>query len=110
MAVATNRRVILRGVSLEPSVDGGIRHMARAGVFDEVSLGGNWTNSSAVRYLGSDMSDTSRAAIPQVILLEREVRRDGGRGLVVGPEHEIGRYIGIDKINSWLEHGAPLAR
>jgi len=84
--------------------------MARSGVFDEGSLGGNWTNSSVVRYLGADMSDTSRAASPQVILLEREVRRDGGRGLRIWPEREIGRYVGIDKTNSWLEHGAPLPR
>jgi hypothetical protein len=95
---------------LEPSVEGGLRHLALLGAFDEVSLGGNWTNSAVVRYLGSDMSDHQRALIPQVVLLEREVRRDGPEMLVVGPERELGRYIGAARIAAWVRNGAPLPR
>lgn len=106
-AGAAGQRFVLHGVSLEPSVDGGIKHLARFGVFDEISVGGNWTNSAVVRYLGGDMSNRDRAAIPQVVLLEREVRQEGSRSLLVGPEHELGRYVGTGQISAWVARGAP---
>jgi hypothetical protein len=40
-AASSGRHFISRGVSLEPSVEGGLRHLALLGPFDEVSLGGN---------------------------------------------------------------------
>jgi hypothetical protein len=108
-ATATGREFIARGVSLEPSVDDGLRHLSLFGIFDEVSLGGNWTNSAVVRYLGGTIGGTRATAIPQVILLEREVTRDASR-LVVGDEREIGRYIGTKEISTWVRGGAPLPR
>jgi hypothetical protein len=109
-ATSSGRRFISRGVSLEPSIEGGLRHLALFGPFDEVSLGGNWTNSAVVRYLGGDMSNHDRAVIPQVVVLEREVQQDGRESLQVGPEREIGRYMGTDKISGWVRTGAPLPR
>ena len=109
-AASSGRTFVSRGVSLAPSVEGGIRHLALFGPFDEVSLGGNWTNSAVVRYLGGDMSNQQRAAIPQVIVLERDVQRDGGSMLLVGPEREIARYIGGNKIADWVRSGTPLPR
>ena len=106
---SSGRHLVTRGVSLDESVAEGIRHLATLGTFDEISVGGNWTNSSVVRYLGNDMSDHDRAAIPQVVLLEREVRLSAG-DLVIGPEREIGRYMGTDRIRSWVRSGAPLPR
>lgn len=109
-AATSGQTVTMRGVSLEPSVEGGFRHLAGAGVFDEVSVGGNWTNSAVVQYLGGDMTNHERAAIPQVVVIERDVRQDPPEGLWVGAEHEIGRYVGLREINTWLGHGAPLPR
>jgi len=108
-AGANGQRFILRGVSLEPGVDDGIRDLALFGVFDEISVGGNWTNAAVVTYLGPDMSNGERAAIPQVVLLERQVSLEGPKSLSVGPEREIGRYIGR-QISSWVDRGAPLPR
>ena len=108
-AAATGRRFISRGVSLEPSVDGGLRHIAMLGSFDEVSVGGNWTNSAVVRYLGANIGASRSTAIPQVILLEREIRQGDG-SLQVSAEREMGRYIGIGEIEEWVRRGAPLAR
>jgi hypothetical protein len=93
-AAVTGRRFISRGVSLEPSVDSGLRHIAMLGSFDEVSVGGNWTNSAVVRYLGANIGTSRSTSIPQVILLERE----------------IGRYIGGRDIEEWVRRGAPLPR
>jgi hypothetical protein len=107
---SSGRHLVTRGVSLEPSVEGGLRHLALLGAFDEVSLGGNWTNSAVVHYLGGDLGDRQRAVVPQVVLLEREVRQDGTRSLVVGPEREVGRFVGTGDIGAWVRRGAPLPR
>ena len=108
-ASESGRAFLSRGVSLEPSVEGGMRHLALLGPFDEVSVGGNWTNSAVVRYLGPNMGDSRRASVPQVVLLEREVRHENS-GLEVGPEREIGRFVGGGEIDAWVRRGAPLPR
>ena len=108
-AAASGRRFISRGVSLEASVDAGLRHLALLGAFDEVSVGGNWTNSAVVRYLGGNFGAGTGATIPQVVLLEREVQLVGDTSLVVGPEKEIGRYKGTGEIAAWVRRGAPIA-
>jgi hypothetical protein len=108
---ASGRQFISRGVSLEPSVDGGLKHLALLGPFDEVSVGGNWTNSAVVRYLGNNIGpDRPHAVIPQVVLLERDIREDDNRHLDVGPERELGRYIGTDEISAWVARGAPIPK
>ena len=68
------QQLVLRGVSLDPEVDAGIRDLARVGSFNEISVGGNWTNSAIVHYFGGDMGRAyPKASIPQVIVLERDV-------------------------------------
>src|ERR1043165_2136648 len=57
-AAESGRHFLSRGVSLEPLVEDGIRHLALLGSFDEVNVGGNWTNSAVVRYLGPNLSDS----------------------------------------------------
>src|SRR5688572_20570373 len=74
-AIARGFRFVAHGVSIEPTVQGGMRHLARLGTFDEVSVGGNWGNSAVVRYLSGDSRD-SLQRIPQVVLVEREARSD----------------------------------
>jgi hypothetical protein len=105
---ATGREFIARGVSLEPSVEDGLNHLSLFGSFDEVSLGGNWTNSAVVRYIGGNI-DSATSGIPLVVLLEREVT-PGHNKLLVGPEHEIGRFVGTAEIGNWVRRGAPLPR
>jgi len=105
---STNRGFLMRGVSIEPLVEDGIRHLSRLAPFDEVSVGGNWTNSAVVRYLGVHDGRVSDSPIPELIILEREVRSDGYRMLEVGPERELNRFVGIDKIKGWVAAGAPL--
>ena len=105
--VTTHRTFIARGVSLDPSVDGGIRHLALLGPFDEIAVGGNWTNSAVIRYLGGDIGTNRSTAIPQVVLLERDVTQAAER-LQVSPEREIAQFIGTKEIGDWVHRGAPL--
>ncbi len=94
----------------EPTPEGGVQHLALLGSFDEISVGGNWTNSSVIRYLGPTIGQDRTTSIPQVVLLAREVSQLGDTVLQVGPEHEIGRFIGIGAIESWVARGAILPR
>jgi hypothetical protein len=103
-ASASGRRLIMRGVSLEPGIDDGIAHLATFGRFDEISVGGNWTNSTALRYLGSDIGENPKSVIPQVVLLEREVTQET-QHLSVGPERELARFAGAS-IRDWVARGA----
>jgi hypothetical protein len=105
----SGREFVSRGVSLEPSVQGGMRHLALLGFFDEVSVGGNWTNSAVVRYLGPTLGQSRRSGIPQVVVLEREVLRNDTT-YQISPEREIARYVGTDEIGAWVRQGAPLPR
>ncbi len=107
---SSGRGLVTRGVSIEPSVEGGMRHLSRLGAFDEVSVGGNWTNSAVVRYLGADDGRVSDSPIPELILLERTVRSDNTRMLQVGPERELARFVGLDRIKDWVARGAPLPK
>jgi hypothetical protein len=102
----SGRHLILRGVSLDPEIADGVRDLATVGTFDEINVGGNWTNSAVVHYLGGDMGRAySKASVPQVIVLEREVDNQI-TALHVGPEHELARYIGTTEIWNWARHGA----
>jgi len=114
LAVATHLQqmnLVTRGVSLDTDVEEGRRDLATLGAFDEVSLGGNWTNSSVVRYLGPTMSTGNpKGGIPQVVVLEREVTRDGASSMSIGPERELARFIGMADIPAWVTAGTPLPK
>src|SRR5215831_12326226 len=86
-------------------IGAGLRDLALVGDFDEISVGGNWTNSAVVHYLGGDMGSMyPKASVPQVIVLEREVD-DQITALHVGPEHELTRYVGTTEIWRWARQG-----
>lgn len=108
-AAASGREFVSRGVSLEPAVEAGIEQLSRLGPFDEISVGDNWTNSTVVRYLGTDIGPTRTTSIPQVILLEREVTRESTR-IQIGAEREIARFVGTAEIGDWVKRGAPLPK
>ncbi len=105
-SATTGRSVIMRGVSLAPTVSLGMRHLSLFSGFDEVSVGGNWTNSAVLRYLGNDIGG-GRGSVPQLIILERDVE-ETMTTLHVSPEREIARFNGVDEIGDWVHRGAPL--
>jgi hypothetical protein len=108
-AKATKHSLVMRGVSLTPSISEGVKELVAFGTFDEVSVGGNWTNMAAVRYLGPTMSATPNASIPQVVVLEREITQTGGERLEIGPEREIARLHGASEMLDWIKQGTPVA-
>jgi hypothetical protein len=101
------QRLVMRGVSLEPRPEDGLRDMADLGRFDELSVGGNWTNLAVVRYLGPVMG-IPHSGIPQIVLLEREIIHDDAAKLTVGEERELRRIEGTADILAWIKRGAPI--
>jgi len=108
-AIATSRKLVTRGVSLEPLVRDGLVDLGHLGAFDEISVGGNWTNSAVVRYLGPVMGQSNpESSIPQVVLLERDVTLTDQARLEIGPERPLRRFVGTRDIETWIRSGAPI--
>lgn len=91
------------GVALDWEVEEGLRFLKKFGAFDEVSLGGNWGNDSAIKYIWRD--HPGRAAVPQVIVLEREIE-EAPRTTEITREVVLRRINGITEIESWVANGA----
>lgn len=102
---SAGRRVSVTGVSIDWSARDGLAYLEGFGAFDEVVAGRNWFNSAATRYIWQ--APGARSAIPQVVLVERTVS-PGARGVEVGAERELGRFVGADEIREWVARGAPL--
>lgn len=102
---SAGRRVSVTGVSIDWSAREGLAYLEGFGAFDEVVAGRNWFNSAVTRYVWQ--APGARPTIPQVVLVERTVSA-GARGVQVGAERELGRFVGGDEIKAWVARGAPL--
>jgi hypothetical protein len=89
-AVEDGMTFVSIGVSLDRSIDGGVRLLQRFGPFDEISVGRSWINGAALKYLWQDLP--GRASVPQILVLERQV--DYGRWVEVREERARYRRIG----------------
>ena len=103
-ARAEGKQFRVIGVALDIDPEVGLAFLRRFGKFDELTLGGNWMNQDAVRYIWRDMP--YRPSVPQVVLLEREIVK-GKTVVTVSPEREVRRLTGSDEIRRWGEAGAP---
>jgi hypothetical protein len=74
------------------------------GQFDQLVLGGNWTNLAIERYVWRDPQGVP--SMPQILVIERTV--------TVGPRMSfsepklVRRVMGGKEIPDWVEHGAPI--
>lgn len=110
------------GVSTDWEADQGVGYLLRGewegtsldfGAWDEISVGRNWGNTLAVRYM-QKLSDGCpekpiELGIPQMFLLERTARdwREDGR-FRHGDEKLLLQLCGADEIAAWVEEGAPI--
>jgi hypothetical protein len=98
------------GTALDWSLEAGLDHLRKFGPFDEISLGYNWANSSAIKYLSEDTAGLP--AIPQVVVVRRKIatvdQGDGAVRYVIEEEHVLARKVGAIEINKWVEETVPL--
>ncbi len=93
------------GAALDWSVKEGIEFLEEVGPFDEVIVGKTWSNLAAVDYMWADTA--SFTALPQVVLIEREVINTANR-MVFSPNVIMARYVGAKTVADWVDAGAPL--
>lgn len=93
------------GVSLDWSTDDGLEFLRGNGPFDQLVVGGNWTNLAAEHFIWRDAA--TEPAIPQIIVLERTVTQQAR--LTFSSPRVLHRVMGGDEIPTWARAGAPVA-
>jgi hypothetical protein len=103
-AATTGARVTTVGIAVDQSARTGLDVLGQIGEFDEIIVGGGLLNLGAVRYVVGDLA--ARVAVPQVLIVSRDVGREGGV-LTVGPDSVERRLIGTRAIARWSERITP---
>ncbi len=96
-AVAQGIAFRVVGIAISRDVRSGLDHLEKVGPFHEIAAGARWHNL-AMRYVQEVAPGLE--ATPQLILLDW--RPDSVRPLL--------RWIGVDKMERWVEAGMPLPR
>lgn len=102
--VAQGKQFSAVGISLDWKPAEALAFLERFGSFDQVSLGRNWTNDSALRYIWKDLP--GEPVVPQILVIERYVETTPS--IDIRDERVVKRIAGADQIATWVEQGAPL--
>ena len=93
------------GVANDWSVPVAAAFLEEVGPFDQVVLGGNWTNVAIERFVWRD--STGVPEMPQVLVFERTVTPTD-RGIVFSDWRLLRRVKGMTEIPEWVKAGAPV--
>lgn len=101
---AQARRVQFRAhaVSLDWKPAEAMAFLAHFGAFDEISIGSNWLNDGALRYIWRDLP--SEPAVPQLVIVRRQIEKGGA--VRVRDERVVRRLLGTEQITRWVHGGA----
>jgi hypothetical protein len=92
------------GVATDWSTASGVKFLSDNAPFDQLVIGGNWTNLAVEHYIWRD--STATPAMPQVVVLERSVTI--GDRIDISPARVLRRVFGSDELPKWVEAGAPV--
>ena len=92
------------GSAQDWDVKQGATFLEPLGAFDQVVIGGNWTNVAVEQFMLRD--SLTEMMMPQVVLLERTVRL--GERITVSEPRVLRRITGGDGIPAWVKAGAPI--
>lgn len=87
-------------VVLSATPRAGSEFVGRFGDFDELQLGRKWHNSGALKYVYSDFRGP--AVVPQIIVLQRSIRKQPDGSPSISDERVIQRRYGLQEIFSWV--------
>jgi len=104
-AKAGRRQFRAVGVSLDWKTDEALKFLSAFGEFDEMSVGSNWVNGSAFRYIWNDLP--GEPVVPQIVVVQRHLDT-GGRAIRITDERVIRRIRGSVDILAWARSGAKL--
>ena len=100
VAASEGRRLTTVGVLLEPPSAEALEWLARFGAFDEISVGGNWLNTAAARYVWKGQAS---ASVPQLLLVRYRVIEErssmlSNPGLVIGSDSIVRSWQGVGQL------------
>ena len=93
------------GAAQDWDVKQGATFLEPLGAFDQVVIGGNWTNIAVEQFILRD--SLAEMVMPQVVLIERTVRL--GKRVTVSEPRVLRRILGSADIPAWVAAGAPIA-
>lgn len=79
--------------------------IASNGAFDQLVLGGNFTNLAVEQFIWRDAK--GRASLPQIVVIERTVKSDVR--IDFSEPRFLRRVMGADSIPLWVKQGAPIS-
>jgi hypothetical protein len=106
-AQAKQRRMAISviGAAQDWDLKRGAAFLEPLGAFDQIVIGGNWTNIAIEQFV---LRDTlTEMLMPQVIVLERTVEL--GKRITVSEPRVLRRIAGSTEIPAWVAAGAPIA-
>ncbi|MBW3573034.1 MAG: hypothetical protein KY467_18210 [Gemmatimonadetes bacterium] len=101
-AVAGGAQFRAVAVSLDWDPKEAMEFLAGFGAFDEISVGSNWLNEGAQRYIWRDHQ--SDPVVPQIVVIERQV--ETAPAIKTQGERVLQRVQGSDQIIAWVRAGA----
>jgi hypothetical protein len=93
------------GVAQDWDVKQGAAFLEPLGAFDQVVIGGNWTNIAVEQFVLRD--SVAEMAMPQIVLVERTVQL--GTRVSVSAPRVLRRISGAKDIPAWVAAGAPIS-
>lgn len=91
-------------VSLDWDTDEALAFLDGFGAFDEVTVGSNWLNEGARRYIWND--HPGPPVVPQLLVIERSLEIEPE--VQVSGERVLKRISGTDLVMEWVKAGASL--
>jgi hypothetical protein len=104
-ATASGRQFSALAVSLDWETDAALAFLEHFGKWDQMSVGRNWLNEGAIRYIWRDMP--ADPAVPQILVIERDVEQ-GEQAITVRGERLVKRLQGTAEIEAWVKSGAAI--
>jgi len=106
-AQAKQRRMAFTviGAAQDWDLKQGAAFLEPLGAFDQVVIGGNWTNLAVEQFVLRD--SLAELVMPQVVLMERTVQLD--KRVTVSEPRVLRRVSGGTDIPAWVASGAPVA-
>ncbi len=100
-------KISVVGVDID-DIQSGVKYLLTYGpAFDELSVGGAWTNEIVTRVVWHDAM--ARAEVPAVVLFQRQVdARMYPRDIRIGDDSELVAVAGRDSLVQWISAGTPL--
>ena len=93
------------GAAQDWDVTRGATFLEPLGAFDQVVIGGNWTNVAVEQFVLRD--SLAELVMPQVVVIERTVQLS--KRVTVTQPRVLGRVTGSTDIPAWVAAGAPVA-